>query len=96
LSTREELEAEIRGSKQRIEQEAGIEVRHFCYPNGASADFTPMAVEVVKASGFSTAVTGIPGVNRAGANLFELTRIAVEPHDDVLRFSRVVAGHRLQ
>jgi peptidoglycan/xylan/chitin deacetylase (PgdA/CDA1 family) len=95
LAAREELEAEIGGSKRRIEQEAGIEVRHFCYPNGGRADFTQTAIDVVRDSGFSTAVTGNPGVNRAGANLFELSRIAVEPHDDDLRFARIVAGYRL-
>jgi peptidoglycan/xylan/chitin deacetylase (PgdA/CDA1 family) len=96
LSTIEQLQAEICGSKHRIEQETGVEVRHFCYPNGTPADFTPQAVEVVKAGGFSTAVTGNAGVNRRGANPFELNRIAVEPYDDELRFSRVVAGYGIE
>lgn len=96
LATVEQLEAEICGSKHRIEQEADVEVRHFCYPNGTAEDFTPQTVDVIKAGGFSTAVTGLPGVNRAGANLFELKRIAVEPHDNELRFSRVVAGYGAQ
>lgn len=96
LATRDQLQAEICGSKQRIEQEAGVEVRNFCYPNGTPADFTEQAVEVVKAGGFSTAVTGNPGVNRGGANLFDLNRIAVEPYDDELRFARVVAGYGIE
>jgi peptidoglycan/xylan/chitin deacetylase (PgdA/CDA1 family) len=96
LSSIERIEGEICGSKQRIEQEAGIEVLHFCYPNGGPADFTPQTVEVVKSVGFMTAVTGTPGVNRAGANLFQLSRIAVEPQHDHLRFARVVAGHRIK
>ena len=93
LATIERLQEEIVGSKQRIEQEAGIEVRHFCYPNGTPADITPQTVDVVKDGGFSTAVMGTLGVNRVGANLFELRRIAVEPSDDDMRFSRVVAGY---
>jgi peptidoglycan/xylan/chitin deacetylase (PgdA/CDA1 family) len=96
LASVEQLQAEICGSKLRIEQEAGVEVRHFCYPNGTPADLTPRTVEVVKAGGFSTAVTGTPGVNRSGANPFELNRIAVEPYDDEWRFSRVVAGYGLE
>ena len=50
----------------------------------------------MKAAGFSTAVTGNPNVNRRGANPFELSRIAVEPYDDDLRFSRVVAGYGIE
>ena len=93
LSGIEQLRAEIHGSKQRIEQETGIEVNHFCYPNGTSADFTAEAVDIVKAAGFSTAVTGTTGVNRIGSNLLELRRIGVEPHDDDMRFLRSVAGY---
>jgi len=93
LATVDQLQAEIRGSKQRIEQETGVEVRHFCYPNGTPPDVTAQAVEVVKAARFSPAVMGTPGVNRRDTNPFELNRIAVEPHDDELRFSRVVAGY---
>jgi peptidoglycan/xylan/chitin deacetylase (PgdA/CDA1 family) len=96
LATVEQLQAEIGGSKLRIEQEAGVKVRHFCYPNGTPADFTPQIVDVVRAEGFSTAVTGNPGVNRSGSNPFELSRIAVEPYDDELRFSRVVAGYGIE
>jgi peptidoglycan/xylan/chitin deacetylase (PgdA/CDA1 family) len=96
LATVEQLQAEIGGSKLRIEQEAGVKVRHFCYPNGTPADFTPQIVDVVRAEGYSTAVTGNPGVNRFGANPFELNRIAVEPYDDELRFSRVVAGYGIE
>jgi peptidoglycan/xylan/chitin deacetylase (PgdA/CDA1 family) len=96
LATVEQLEAEICGSKHRIEQEAGVEVRHFCYPNGTAEDFTPQTVEVIRAGGYSTAATGFPGVNRRGANPFELKRMAVEPYDDELRFSRVVAGYGVQ
>ncbi len=96
LPTEEQLRGEICGSKSRIEQEAGIQVRHFCYPNGTAADFTPQAVEVVKKGGFSTAVTGNPGVNRCGQNPFELNRIAVEPEYDEVRFSRIVAGYGIQ
>jgi peptidoglycan/xylan/chitin deacetylase (PgdA/CDA1 family) len=96
LSTIEQVEMEIGGSKRRIEQEAGIEVRHFCYPNGTREDFTQQTVEVVKASGFVTAVTGIRSVNRAGANPFELSRIAVDPHNGEFSFARAIAGHRIE
>ena len=93
LETIEQLQSEIWGSKNRIEEETGLDVKHFCYPNGTNADFTPQAVEVVTNGGFSSAVTGNPGVNRSGANPYEFKRIAVDPNHDDLRFCRLVAGY---
>jgi len=95
LSSREELECEIAESKNRIEQETGTTVDHFCYPNGTSADFSKEAVEVIKACGFSTAVTGNPGINFRGDDPYLLRRIAVEPDWEERFFSRRVAGHRI-
>ena len=93
LSGSGQLEAEIVGSKKRIEQETGMCVEHFCYPNGTPADITPEAVEVVKASGFRTSVTGTGGVNFAGADPYALRRIAVEPDREDFTFFRHVAGY---
>ena len=91
----QQLEAEIAGSKERIEQETGVRVRHFCYPNGTPADFTPETIEVVKASGFVTAVTGNKGVNVGGTDPYTLRRIAAEPNRRDLEFFRQVAGYAL-
>jgi len=93
LATVDELEAEIAGSRRKIEQEAGVEVRHFCYPNGTPADISEDVVDVVKASGFTSAVTGTRGVNLAGADMFKLRRIAVDSCDEDLSFQLAVAGH---
>lgn len=94
LSSVKEMEREICGSKARIEEETGATVRHFCYPNGTPADFTAQTVEVVRGAGFQSAVVGVEGVNRAGANLFELRRLGVEPDQDVMTFARLAAGYR--
>jgi peptidoglycan/xylan/chitin deacetylase (PgdA/CDA1 family) len=96
LETSEQLEAEISGSKQRIEQETGVEVRHFCYPNGTPADISTQAIALVKTSGFVTAVTAIRDVNRVGVDPFELRRIAVDAQDEELSFFLTVAGHRMK
>lgn len=90
-----ELQGEIHGSKARIESETGKEVLHFCYPNGNRTDFTQPVVEAVKSAGFKSAVTALQGVNRRGANAFELLRISVSPDQDELSFGRVVAGYRI-
>ena len=96
LATLNELEAEIAGSRGRIEQETGVEVRHFCYPNGTPADISEQAVEVVRASGFVSAVTATSGVNRAGADMFRLRRIGVTPGDEDLSFQLAVAGRGIR
>jgi len=89
-----ELEAEIAGSKQRIEEETGVAVRHFCYPNGTLEDISAETVDVTKSSGFSSAVIARRGVNRAGADLFHLRRIGVDSQDQLHAFALAVAGRR--
>ena len=93
LTSVDELEDEITGSRRRIEREAGVEVRHFCYPNGTPADISDKVVDIVKASGFTSAVTATRGVNRSGADMFRLRRIAVDACDEESSFALAAAGH---
>jgi peptidoglycan/xylan/chitin deacetylase (PgdA/CDA1 family) len=74
-----ELRAEIEGSKRRLESELGRPVEHFCYPNGASHDFTAEAVDIVRAAGFRTATTTGPGTVSRGDDPYRLRRIGVAP-----------------
>jgi peptidoglycan/xylan/chitin deacetylase (PgdA/CDA1 family) len=89
-----ELTSEIAGSKRRIEEELGRAVDHFCYPNGSVRDYTPAAVEVVRAAGFRTATTTTIGVVGAGDDALQLRRIGVEPGLDECYFAECVAGLR--
>jgi len=95
LAAAEELAGEIGGSKRRIEQELGRPVAHFCYPNGSNQDFGEDAVEAVRAAGYRTAVTTVPGLNYEGANRFRLARIGVEPGLEQNYFERCAAGFRV-
>jgi peptidoglycan/xylan/chitin deacetylase (PgdA/CDA1 family) len=61
LETPQQLEAEIAGSKARIEQAAGATVRHFCYPNGKLPDVDARAVTQAEQSGYQTAVLAESG-----------------------------------
>ena len=70
---------EIEHSKRRLEQELGAQVLHFCYPNGGPDDFDQTTVGCVAASGFRTATTTTPGLNRAGADPWLLKRFGMEP-----------------
>ncbi len=92
LETRDAVREELAGSKRRIEQELGAPVLHFCYPNGNAGDFGDQTVEVAEECGFLTAVTGLKGVNFAGADPFRLLRIHQEPWNPPIRFAQQVAG----
>jgi peptidoglycan/xylan/chitin deacetylase (PgdA/CDA1 family) len=96
LEKREEMVAEIVGSRERIEDALQEPVRHFCYPNGRPQDFEPEAILVVRETGFDAAVMAEPdGLNFQGANLFRLQRIGVTPDLPSIAFERSAAGFRL-
>jgi peptidoglycan/xylan/chitin deacetylase (PgdA/CDA1 family) len=90
------VQAEIEGSKIRIEEQLGIPVKHFCYPNGGRADFNDETIAIVKKCGFQTAVTTERGVNSSNADPFLLRRIGVEPYGNTTYFRELLAGIRTQ
>lgn len=92
LPNRDSMRDEIAGSKTRLEEELGSTVLHFCYPNGTPADYNEEVIGVVRECGFQTAVTGVKGINFAGANPFLLRRIHQEPNRPVASFAHEVAG----
>lgn len=95
MSDNRELRDEIVGSKKRIEEELGLPVFHFCYPNGRAADISDAAVAVVRDANFRTAVTTEGGLNLKGSNSLLLRRIGVEPDLPELYFRQCVAGFRV-
>lgn len=70
-----ELEGEVRGAKELMEQRLGFHVDHFCYPNGREMDISAEAVEQVRRAGFRSAVTTVPGLNSVDSDLMLLRRI---------------------
>jgi peptidoglycan/xylan/chitin deacetylase (PgdA/CDA1 family) len=68
------VEREIVESKKTIERNVRQPVNHFAYPFGRYGDFNEDAKRTLRAAGFQTAVTTIPGYNRAGDDLLELKR----------------------
>jgi len=88
--------AEIQGSKRKIEKEVGGQVVHFCYPNGSAVDFTEHTVDIVKRSGFLSAVTTQRGMNDLKSNLFLLRRIGIDPYGDTPYFRELLAGVRAE
>jgi peptidoglycan/xylan/chitin deacetylase (PgdA/CDA1 family) len=85
---------EIEGSKKRLEQELQTAVTHFCYPNGRFQDIGP-AANVVRKSGFRTAVTTEYGFNDCHTDSFLLKRIVVEPDMQPYWFEEVLCLVRM-
>lgn len=92
IHSAQELQAEIAGSKARIEEQLNRPVLHFCYPNGKMQDIGAAAVESVRTAGMRTAVTAEPGLNEQGQDAFLLNRIGVDPAQEFKYFARRVAG----
>jgi|HubBroStandDraft_6_1064221.scaffolds.fasta_scaffold01375_5 peptidoglycan/xylan/chitin deacetylase (PgdA/CDA1 family)/CelD/BcsL family acetyltransferase involved in cellulose biosynthesis len=96
--SQDRMEAEIVGSKTKIEEKLQLPVRHFAYPFGQPADIGRNAKSVVERAGFSTAVTTSWGFNRPGEDLFELKRFSprFNPWDyDPGRFAMMLDWYRL-
>jgi phenylacetic acid degradation operon negative regulatory protein len=87
---------EILTPRARIEAELGRPALHFCYPNGRSQDFTAATIDLLKTSGFATAVTTERGINFADAAPFQLRRLGVEPNNPMPYFAELLAGVRAQ
>jgi peptidoglycan/xylan/chitin deacetylase (PgdA/CDA1 family) len=79
---------EISRSKQELEQAAGFEVRHFCYPYGW---FSPEHRDMVQAAGYVTATTTQRGRVHDGADPYTLRRIMVARATNPVQFYLKVA-----
>ncbi|MDQ2821581.1 MAG: glycosyltransferase [Pseudomonadota bacterium] len=73
--TRAQARAEIGGSKEELEAIIGGRVHSFAYPNGRpNEDYGPEHVEMVKALGYTSAVTTSNGVSTRHSDIFQLPR----------------------
>lgn len=81
--SREEIMAEVSGSKRDIEKEIGKTIKHFCYPSGG---FTEEAKEIIEQSGYLSASTTNRGTDRHNNDLYELKRVKVKNTDAVKPF----------
>ena len=71
--------AEMEGSRERIEREVGLPVRHFAYPVGDASSAGPREFALARELGFASAVTTRPGMVFAQhkAHLTALPRLSV-------------------
>jgi peptidoglycan/xylan/chitin deacetylase (PgdA/CDA1 family) len=84
----EDALAEIRESKQAIEEQLGLPVRHFAYPYG---DTSESIAAMVRKAGYRTACTTMSGFNWAELNPFSLRRLDIYGTDTLPRFARKLA-----
>lgn len=63
---------EVVQSKKMLEEEYKIRVYSFAYPNG---DFDQIAIDAVKAAGYTTAVSTVPGIVESNQNRYFLFRL---------------------
>jgi peptidoglycan/xylan/chitin deacetylase (PgdA/CDA1 family) len=90
----ERAREEILESRRAIEAAVGLAPKAFAYPNGGQADYTPAVVDLVRAAGFTCAVTTRFGVNTNATSPWELRR--GQPwEDDLPRFALKLAWYGL-
>ena len=73
------LVEEIKGSKDRLEQELGVTTTSFAYPSGG---FTEEARRLVQTSGYESACTTNRGYDRFNRDVYELKRVRFSDQDD--------------
>lgn len=79
-----EMEGEIRGSKERIEDRLGQPVRLFSYPHGLHDS---RCRRLVAAAGYDGACTSEPGGNGPGSDPYRLRRSEITYDDSPLSFA---------
>jgi len=94
----DEATEEISGSRDMIESMLSAPVAHFSYPNGRGSSHLNEAVrEIVRRSGFLSAVTSVPGCVRGDADPWALRRVGVyNRHRHMPSFSLDLERARLQ
>jgi peptidoglycan/xylan/chitin deacetylase (PgdA/CDA1 family) len=92
LGTAVELEHEIRGARQHMEDRLGFRVRHFCYPNGRAVDIGEAAIRCVRDAGYGSAVISTWGLNAAPPERFEIRRLPFDSKLDLAYGKELLAG----
>jgi peptidoglycan/xylan/chitin deacetylase (PgdA/CDA1 family) len=84
-------EHELRASRDVLRERLG-RADLFAYPNGSRADFTPTTQDLLRRLGYRCGVTTIPGLNRAGQDLYELCRVHVGADTGFAQFELRLLG----
>lgn len=74
----DELKDELVKSKTDLQNALCKDIEHFCFPNGCINDFDNRSIELLKNSGYKSAVTTINGFVNKNTDKYQLTRICWE------------------
>jgi peptidoglycan/xylan/chitin deacetylase (PgdA/CDA1 family) len=88
----EDLEYELRESRQAIEAALQRECRSFAYPNGQPDDFGAREKAQLKACGYHVAFSQGGGVNGSSADPFEIRRVNISRGFDPALFAASLTG----
>ncbi|MEW6531647.1 MAG: polysaccharide deacetylase family protein [Thermodesulfobacteriota bacterium] len=91
--TREEVEAELAHSRQRLTDELGHAPEGLSYPYGTVRDFSAAIAQQARQAGYGYAVTAIHGLNHAGCDPFVLRRTSLMAGDGLRTFRLVLNGN---
>lgn len=87
-----DMEAEVRDSKLRLEQELGVAIKVMSYPVGGLTAFDGNVMDTVRASGYALACSYMSGTSTGGgASRYAMRRIPVERDMDLPWFEAVMA-----
>lgn len=85
--------AEIRGSKEYIEDLLGHNILSFSYPYGSWSNFNVSTTEIIKKAGYKLAVTSLYGSNSFHTDLLSLKRIPIYANDNLKKYVMKCQGH---
>ena len=87
-----ELEVEVSGSKDRLEQLTGRPVAHFSCPGGRMNSLLP---KIAMDAGYESVATSRPGSNGSDMDRFSLARVSVMRGTTAKEFERLCLGEGL-
>jgi peptidoglycan/xylan/chitin deacetylase (PgdA/CDA1 family) len=85
-ASEERLREELVASKTEIECQLQQGVFHFAYPDGSREAYTSRAIDLLKITGYRTAVTTVRGVNESLDEIYQLKRLSPSAPNCVLAF----------
>ncbi len=88
----DEVEIEVKKSKDIIQRHIKRDITCFSYPYGGRYFFNERIKEMLKRNGYQCACSTIYGINDLNSDLFELKRIPVEYYEDETIFMIKVFG----
>ncbi|HID70235.1 MAG TPA: polysaccharide deacetylase family protein [Desulfobacterales bacterium] len=89
-----DLEDEIVGSKDMIEEKINAEVSYFSHPHGLLSDVSSTALSIIKKTGFLCNFSAYGGLVQPRDDVFDIKRVGIPNHESLLFFRAWVEGWR--